>query len=556
MEAPFRLDAEYEGVLLAGVNHPRADVVLPLYEALERLPFDLTGPADASAIVEDEDEEKESDRERTVPFVLPGAFRHELEYRVVPAPGFVPLDLPEDQSLELGPAKLSVKYEKREDHSVVVKVLFDTGDGRFTLEQLKSSREKLEALSEGEGYETWQGSIDFEHTAGVHLEEGRLVEAVRGYHALLQAHPDDSTQQSYFARAVLGIGLADLARTHARRAVETAPKDAYARFLLGHVLKHNRIGQHLTAGFDRAGAIEACKKSLELDPKDFRSHLNLGLLYERDDQALNCTDADALDAAIEEFSDAYEAAKEESTLVSLVAVLLERDKTAKARKWVKKAAAGQLRNILELLLLAADKKVDTCFQRAVAMYPAKTERILALQQVITTLNQWRHYAAAAGIVERLREEAPDDVNLRRSAKILELHSRYDLNKADDASPVEAVKSVIATAFAYGPGSLRLRRFYADAPPEPDNEFNSDLPAWFDEIRNVLLANDFSGTRLADSAEVFAYEQIEGNETCRRVLVKHKVVPGLTWTATAVRTEDGFRLVRAGRGLWRIRPPGA
>ena len=206
---------------------------------------------------------------------------------MVPAPGFAPVKLPDDQAIGLGPAKLEVTYRTEVDNSVSVRMVFDSGDGSFSADAVRESRQKIQALGNGGGYRAWQATIHFEQTAGKHLEAGRLREAVVAYHELLRKYPDESFRHTQFAQAVLQLGLGDLARD-----ARAASRRAGTGGILTRGLRSAscwltiEIGQHLAPGFDRAGAVEAYRKSLEIVPDDLGTRWELGALLEYDEHGL------------------------------------------------------------------------------------------------------------------------------------------------------------------------------------------------------------------------------------------------------------------------------
>ncbi len=544
LKSPFQIKAEYDEISVAVVEHPNALAVVPLHEAFEWLPFDLTGPPDSSQVVSPADEAG-SKNQRELPLWLPYPVRHEVEYRVVPAPGFLPGKLPDDQAIELGPAKLEATYRAGDGNSVSVRVLFDSGDGRFSAEAVRESRRKIQELGGGGGYQAWQAAIRFEQTAGKHLEAGRLREAVVAYHELLRKYPDESVRHTQFAQAVLQLGLGDLARAHARRAVELAPTEFHTRITLGFVLAHNRIGRYLEPGFDRAGAVAAYRMALEVEPDDVETRWELGTLLEYDEQGLLFGNPEFVNLAITEFTAAYERRKDETVLDSLVSAMHIQGRVEDAKKLLEKENASTVRDLHLLVAIAASESVDACLKRAAEMRPAGTQRQMLLQQLLSVLSYFREYQAAAELAEKLADNSPQKDAMLRSAKVFSQLSRYEREEKGDVEPVDVVRLVLANAFVHGTASSRLKRFFANVPDETDGAFDSGLPLWIERIRKVLLDRGFLPDRMADSVAEFDFKEVEGGTDCHRVLVKHKTVPSFSWNAVVLRSEQGLRLYRAG-----------
>ena len=458
------------------------------------------------------------------PSALPFPVRHEVEYRVVPAPGFSPGKLPDDQAIELGPAKLEVTYRAEDDDSVTVRVLFDSGDGRFSAEAVRESRQKIQALGNGGGYRAWHAAIRFEQTAGKHLEAGRFREAVVAYHELLRKYPDESVRHTQFAQAVLLLGLGDLARTHARRSVELAPGEFHTWYTLGFVLAHNRIGQYLAPGFDRAGAVAAYRKAIEVEPEDVGTRWELAALLEYDEHGLLFGNPEFVNSAIAEFTAVYEKHKDETVLDSLVSAMYVQGKMEEAKKLLEKENASPTRDLHLLVAIAASENVDACLKRAAEMRPAGTQRQLLLQQLLSMLSYFREYRAAAELSEKVADNSPQKDAWLRSVKEFSGLSRYEPEEVGDEKPGDLVRLVLAQALIHGTASSRLKHFFANVPDETDIAFDSGLPLWIESFRKVLLDRGFPPDRVADSVAEFDFEEAEGGTDCHRVFVEHKKFP--------------------------------
>ncbi|HEV2618585.1 MAG TPA: hypothetical protein VGU23_01450, partial [Acidobacteriaceae bacterium] len=107
------------------------------------------------------------------------------------------------------------------------------------------------------------------------------------------------------ARALLSVGVGDMARVEAARAVALDPASAAALTTQGWVLEHDLLGNRFSPGYDRAGAIEAFRKALPLNSEDFDPRFDLAVLYEFDSNGVRYSPT----------SDMVEAAKLYRTLI-------------------------------------------------------------------------------------------------------------------------------------------------------------------------------------------------------------------------------------------------
>ncbi len=389
-------------------------------------------------------------------------------------------------------------------------------------------------------------TIQFEQTAGKALEAGRLREAVVAYHELLQKYPEDFVRHTQFAAAVLPLGLGELARTHARRAVELAPTEFYAWSTLGHVLAHNQIGQFLAPGFDRAGAADGYRKALELRPDDVAARWQLGQLLSYDEQGLRYSNPEYVDAAIAELAAAYAKQKHEQLLDSLASAMYFRGKAADARKLLESETSSPTRDLHLLLGIAITESLDACVTRAAEMRPVDTERQAMLEQLVGVLSYFREYRTAAELARQVAATSTQkDFFLLRADRLGRL-SRYEPEQGPLEDPIGFVRFVLANSFIHGTASSQLQRFFVNVPDEIDEAFDSGMPCWIDALRKAFLDENLPPARIADIVAEFDFSATEGGADCHRVAVTSKSLASFSWTAIVLRGEQGLRLYRPGQ----------
>lgn len=232
-------------------------------------------------------------RER--PLVFPEPYSAELRFEVKPPPGFGPAEPPENQSLELGPARYSARFHQVGD-GIHGAVRFDIGPGTHQADELATFVEALREL--------WHGTsvrVGFEHRGATALREGHIEEGIRTFAELAEAHPDSAIHHARLALGLVQAGLGDAARQVAREAVELDASSVEARYVLGHVLSHDLVGRHLAPGFDRAGAMDAFRLVKALDPGHVRARAELAVLRSTDERGLRFRDPAGLEGVVAEY---------------------------------------------------------------------------------------------------------------------------------------------------------------------------------------------------------------------------------------------------------------
>jgi Flp pilus assembly protein TadD len=241
------------------------------YEALFfRLPEDLTRK-------DDDKDKKDATPPRTADWQLVEPYVVDLNYRIVPPPGFIPKELPKNSTITMGPATLKQEFSTGADGVVLAHLVFDTGKRRYTVAEANDVRNKVTDLSSGPPI-----LISFEPKGELLLREGKVREALASYRALVALHPNEAVHHLQVANVLLDAGMGGAAREEARLAVKLEPTSALAQKTLAQILKHDLVGRSMRPGSDLAGAVAAFRAAAKLDPEDNTTLGDLAILLEYD----------------------------------------------------------------------------------------------------------------------------------------------------------------------------------------------------------------------------------------------------------------------------------
>ena len=231
---------------------------------------------------EEPNDKKKDDREkpkkpRTADWLLEQPFTAEWKYKIVPPAGFVPKELPKDETIAMGPAVLREIFTKNQDGTVEADIAFDSGKRRYTNAEATELRNKVGELTSGPAI-----VVSFEPEGEVLLREGKVKEALQSYRGLIAANPNSPVHHLQVARVLLEAGMGEAARAQARQAVKLDPSSALAQRTLAEILKHDLVGRDLRPGSDWTGAAEAYRAATRLDQDDHTAEANLAILLEYD----------------------------------------------------------------------------------------------------------------------------------------------------------------------------------------------------------------------------------------------------------------------------------
>ncbi len=547
LDQPFRLTAQFRNAPLSAVSHPQAVATLAPHTLFEHIPDELCGPAEISTVA---GPEMKKILERRQPLSVE-AVQYRLTYRIVPPKGFTISSLPDNVRIDVADATLRMDA-RREGDSAVLALLLDTGSGQFSVAEAKQMREKIDALGQGRGYSHWQVLVGFEDNASMLVQQGKVVEAVALLRQLVESEPDEPYRHAQLAESLVELGLQDLARHHALRAVKLAPNQSYAHQSLARVLVHDRLGEVFGVGFDRQSAVKAFQKAMQLSPDDPVLQLEYATLLQFDEDGVQFGNPQYTTAAAAEYRRIFETYKDDVVVLQLSATMSHAGKIRELEQLLRREQPGDMRDACLLLAVAASDGADRALQESAALRRGTNDRQQILGAVVSLLNSVRQYDVAAELAQKLAEQLPR--NSREQAVMLtqaanaRMLSRFDLPLEDFAeSPTDLVRNAFAAALMFGPADAQLGRYFTGIPADHKlvrREY--EFPGWLITVRQVLDNNqELSALCKADHVNEFDFRVVKTSGQFCRVRVKHKQASQLSWDTIVERTSTGYRLLYGG-----------
>jgi predicted Zn-dependent protease len=444
----FRLQFEAANAGFAEVYDSGASILLPCGALLSRLPEDLRAAKDDAA------PDKET-KKRTADYWLDEPFVHEWRYRLIPPAGMAARQIPEGESIPLGPARLTKSFSRGADGTVQATFRFDTIKGRYTAAEAEAMRQAIGKLFKGDAT-----VIRFEQLGVAHLEAGRVTAAIGEFRRLRDLDPKKAIHRARLARALLAAGQGEAARSEIRAAVALDPKWARAYAIEGWILQHDLLGRRFKPGCDLAGAEAAYRQAKAFDPGDSNARADLAILYEmspageqRGPQARLAeavTEWRALpDKELERFRD--------NLMLDLVTLERWADLRALARPW----PSTPVRDAALLAALAAEKGAGAALTEAPRLVADSGPRVTALQTAAIYLMGRRRYPEAAALAaEASNGRGPE---ARALAELLSRTHRRETVKLTEPAPDAAARAfVVEGLMAVHERSIaRLKPFFAD-----------------------------------------------------------------------------------------------
>jgi len=361
---------------------------------------------------------------------LPERVARQWSYRIVPPPGYVIGNIPASKKTAMGPAIFTREFTSANDGVVTATILFDSGKRNFTATEFADLKKGLKrVLDDSDSTLT----VSFDLAAQKELEAGKVAEALKEFRRLIELHPNEAIHHSQIARALLDLGLGDLARQEARRGVELEPKSAAAYDALGDILQYDLIGRRWETGFELEQAREAYVKALELDPDEDSYRADLAILLEVNAQGARFAPGLDLNPAIEQYRKLKQKPGDSSSIYRNLSYDLFR-----VGKFDELRSSSTPADIRIAAIAAADGLAAATREAGKLSGEARSK---ALNDAASMVILHRLYSVSAGLLKAAGSSASATPGAINASDVEKLH-RYDDDPMPANDPKSAAKRVI------------------------------------------------------------------------------------------------------------------
>ncbi len=402
---------------------------------------------------EDSDEEGEAEA-RQQDFLLAEPYTAEHNLRIVPPVGFRAVDLPADETRQLGAASFEITVSRDDEGAVVVRAAFDSGPSRLSAAEYETLREKISEFVE-DGFRVF----NFEQVGEKLLAAGRLREALEELRRLAEIQPEQALHRTRIARALIAAGLGEAARREARRAAELDPENDLVQQGLGLVLARDLLGREFNAGMDYEAAETAWKKARDLESDNPIHRRNLAVLYEHDRDGERYGPRARLAEAIAEYRSLREDLDSPAADDNLLIALFRAERFAECRELAEELEPTVHRRALEIVSTAASEDFDAAHDKILTETEEVRNKILGMASELAV--QIRHYQLAADFLSAVRGSESAAAILSQSS-FLRRTKRFEEIDFDAADPrAFYFRTLRGTVLGDADGLAPLYRLAAD-----------------------------------------------------------------------------------------------
>lgn len=375
---------------------------------------------------------------RKAAVVLPLPFQAEVRYRVIPPEGYRARPVPDGLERRFGPASLVRSAVLERDGSVTVRWALDTGGRRLTAADADALVKEIRRVRQERPL-----TVKLERTGAALLAAGRVPEALAEMRRLASLHPKEATHHLHLAVALVQLGFQEAAEAEARRAIALEPERAWGHRVLGWVLSHDRIGRLYAPGFDRAGAIAACRKAKELEPTHAGGRIALAQLLAMNADGVRHGRGAQVDEAITEYRAVRDELHDHGADAGLLAAYFAAGRTDDAITLARELDRSDERDATLLAAIAVRDGGEVAISDSDKL---GEDRRKALQQASGLLVQTRRYPLAAALAAAAASGAPNAAALRAQADLLSEVRRHEQLLSEGDAPTRLVRKMFRALY--------------------------------------------------------------------------------------------------------------
>jgi len=424
---PLRIEVEAEGATHGSTDLQQGLVVLSFSSLFDDLP----------AAFFPRDGETTPPRERD--YVLLEPYRTTWEYRLHVPENLELREMPEDFETRLGPATFSQRFEASEDgRTVIAQVLFDTGERRYTPEEVTAFQNAVLELDDQDRAQTL---VWFDQTVQARLAGEGVPAAVEEARRLIALEPEKALPRALLSRVLLTGGLGEEARRVAEEAAALEPDAKVGHQLLAWARVHDAVGRQFRPGYDRKGALAAYRRALELDPDDELTRTDYAILLEHDADGVRYSDGADLDRAITEYREALENDANAQIVDNLLIALMWAERFEELRQELERHGETPGRAYLSLLASAVLDGPEQALRTARRELGDLATRVESLTTAARHLMLLRRYQEAAALFHGTGRDAPNAAALLAMGELLGRMQTHETRTPDETTPEGLFRSL-------------------------------------------------------------------------------------------------------------------
>ncbi len=270
---PVRVKVEARDTAQVTTTIESAQVLLSAGVLTSALPYELQPKARTA-----DSTTKEAEKKRVNDYLFDQAGTRQHIYKLYAPALYRAASLPQSSEVNLGPLKLARSYKKDASGVVEVEYTLQIPKRRITGAEYNKLAEDLEK------YEPQLSDrISFVPETAELLAVGQTSKALALMRENVAKNPNEAAAHMRLSRVLDSVGLGMPARSEAKRSTELEPNSSQAWQTLSWAWQNDSFGRLRRGDWNRAEALKALRKAVELDAEDQIAKADLAILLEFND---------------------------------------------------------------------------------------------------------------------------------------------------------------------------------------------------------------------------------------------------------------------------------
>jgi transglutaminase-like putative cysteine protease len=485
--------------------------------------------------------------QRKLDVELPYYYVAELEFQIVPPPGFKAAPLPESHSRQLGPATLDTSFTLDPDGKVRALFRFDPVKTRYSPAEASALRNAIL-----EYYEENAPRVSFEQVGESLLSAGKYHEALQEFQSLASLYPKKAIHRIQLSKALEAAGFGSEARKEARAAVGLEPSsaDAHARLAWTYII--GPFARPFEEGCDLERASQEYAAAAKFDTSNLRYVMNQAILAEYGDGRIRYGAGADFEKALSIYDKYKKEMKGSDWENNALFLLMRLGRFKELKDATKTSPSDKQQKSLYLCSTAAIDGSATALREAVRVCPSADERREVLSMAASMLLISRRYPEAAELMTAGARGSKSQTQVLALAEKLGKLKPLDIPSSPGVDAKLFLASFAKAALDQSLSTEKFLQFYAKS-TRSSLESQGSVRSFSASLASV--ANDISGEDdipAAVVADIVAgFTEITKLESGPAIAVLHSfpAFPSLNSVVYYMKVEDGaFRIVDVGTGL--------
>jgi tetratricopeptide (TPR) repeat protein len=425
LSLPVRVKVEAVETMQAVTTTEAAQVLLSAEALMNEVPYEVRRARDPG----------EPPAKRRHDYLFPQSGTVEYIHRLYPPPLYKSGSLPASTTIQLGPLQLSRAYRKETNGTVEAVFTLVIPKRRISAAEYEAMRVDYQRHAS-----QFTNRMTFVPQTAELLATGQTSKAIALLREIAAKSSGSAGIHIHISRTLLSAGLGIPARQEAELATRLEPGSPQAWQAVAWAYQNDSFGRLRRGDWNRATALKALRKAIELDPEDQVAKADLAILLEFNDAGERYGKGSDAAEAIRIYREMLEKQPNQMLFSNLAFAWLYQGNLEEAAAAASKGEEGQ-KALIEAIIQSLREGAGPAIVALQAATPNPQTRAQLLQTVAMSMIHLRRYPEAVLFIQAA-ERVTNSPQIGAMIRVLSKFKRYEDVKHPDTDPRSVMQRLI------------------------------------------------------------------------------------------------------------------